>query len=139
MLLISLKQFVLAFCSSFNLIKICVKGITVTFLGGNDVELPEGNKLGQKRYTHKPVYQLMGSVAFLWLVDFLAFLYYLFTLYLIFSNPPTQYFSVFQNLQTSPLIFCTLKTFEIHNKVIEPSTLCHFLMIQWLRLKSSRG
>ena len=72
----------------------------------------------------------MGSVAFLWLVDYLAFVYYLFTLYFNFSNPQTQIFSSFPKFETFPLILCTLKTFEIHKKVIEPSTPCHFLMIE---------
>ena len=50
----------------------------------------------------------MGSVAFLWLVDFLAFLYYLFTLYLIFSNPQPNIFQ-FSKIWNIPPNFLYIK------------------------------
>ena len=83
------------------------------FLEGNDVDL-EGNKLGKKWYTEKPVSSLMGSEAPR-LGGKLSGIWTNYSLHiLIFNNSQIQYFPVFPSL--SNFYFYTLKTFEKSSK-----------------------
>ena len=82
------------------------------FWGGNDVDL-EGNKLGKKWYTEKPVSPLMGSEAPCFGGELSLSTNYSLNI-LIFNNSQIQYFPVFPSL--SNFYFYTLKTFEKSSK-----------------------